>query len=150
MSDWCIRHKTTVAECADRHRIEDLERQIAMSEVVLSVAESYTEGFEEGATLAAKIDTVCTENVRLNAIRNELRGLLRLPILFYKVGPFDEADIDEWEAATGSREVTNKVMCDAIRRGLGEKVANPAPACCGLYAADGVHSPGCPNAEKGG
>jgi hypothetical protein len=80
----------------------------------------------------------------------EARKALRLPILFYKGGPLEEADIAEWEAATGTREVTTKVMCDAIRRALGDEASDATQACCGLYDAKGMHSPNCPTREKTG
>jgi len=50
-----------------------------------------------------------------------LERLLRLPSLFYRPGPVTDAMRREWESATGSTEMTTKVMCDAIRRVLGER-----------------------------
>ena len=50
---------------------------------------------------------------------DRLRQLIRLPLLFHAGGMLTKEMQDEWIEITGTPEMTNKVMCDTIRRSEG-------------------------------
>lgn len=45
-------------------------------------------------------------------------GALELPLLFHGGSPWDDEKAAKWEAITGSKEATSKVMCDHLRLAL--------------------------------
>jgi uncharacterized coiled-coil protein SlyX len=145
MSEWCIEHKMSTDQCEHLHRIRELERQLAAADaIIMGSSHALAAEFKETQTLPDKIHTLVTELAVLNAQNTHMKKVLRLPILFYAAGPVTNEMRKEWaEATAGQSEMTTNVMCDAIRQALGEKMADPP--CCGLFAVDGVHSPGCPN-----
>lgn len=49
-----------------------------------------------------------------------LKQALRLPLLFHSGGPWTQPMQDQWLEITGTSEFTTRVMCDTIRRALGE------------------------------
>lgn len=119
MSRWCAEHKMDVEECEDKHTIDNLERQLAAADAIISGAGDAIESeFNEKQTLSDKLDTLVTEVVILNAQNTHMKKLLRLPILFYSAGPVTDEMRKEWIEATGNEEMTTKVMCDAIRGAL--------------------------------
>ena len=119
MSRWCADHKMDVEECEDKHTIDNLERQLAAADAIIAGAgNAIASEFNEKQTLADKLDTLVTEVVILNAQNTHMKKLLRLPILFYSAGPVTDEMRKEWVEATGSKEMTTKVMCDAIRGAL--------------------------------
>lgn len=119
MSEWCIRHKMETTQCADKHRIEFLEQQLAASEAMIEgAASTLVDVFDEKATLSEKVDILVRELTIVQVQLGQAKKLLRLPILFYAAGPVTDEMRREWEEATESEEMTTKVMCDAIRKAL--------------------------------
>lgn len=47
-----------------------------------------------------------------------MRNALRLVLLFYQVGAWDQDRRDEWHRLTGTSEATTKVLCDHVRSAL--------------------------------
>lgn len=47
-----------------------------------------------------------------------LKKLLELPLLFHAGGVVRPIQHKRWLAITGNKDMTTKVMCDAIRKGL--------------------------------
>jgi G3E family GTPase len=121
MTDWCIRHKCAAVECADRHRTEELARQLAAADaIILGYAKQIAAEYNEAETLAEKIDALGRELTIAQAQNAHLRKVAALPIIFYDLGPVTDKMREHWLEATNSEEMTTKVMCDAIRRVLGE------------------------------
>jgi hypothetical protein len=119
MSDWCIEHKMTRDECADKHTIRELEKQLAAADaIIMGARNAIVAEYDEKMTLADRIDALLREMTVINVQLNYARALLLLPILFYKPGPVTDEMREHWDLATGSTEMTTKVMCDAIREFL--------------------------------
>lgn len=49
-----------------------------------------------------------------------LRDALRAVLLFYSPSPWDEKKRNDWFDLTRETEATTKVLCDTVRRALGE------------------------------
>jgi hypothetical protein len=51
----------------------------------------------------------------------KLQRTLQLPLIFHAGGHLTDGMRKEWQDITGKKEMTTKVMCDAIRYTLGEE-----------------------------
>jgi hypothetical protein len=109
-----------VEDCEDKHTIDNLQRQLAAADaVIMGARHAIAAEYDEKQTLADKLDTLVTELIVLNAQNTHMKKLLALPIIFYDIGPVTDKMRKHWcEATGGNREMTTKVMCDAIRRAL--------------------------------
>lgn len=57
----------------------------------------------------------------LKAERDTLREMCELTLLFYSGGAWDGMKVARWSALTDKHECTTRVLCDTIRKALGEE-----------------------------
>jgi hypothetical protein len=92
--------------------LEQAKRQLAKAnEQLENQSEAASQAAQEYVDLEATLTT-------FQARYERLREVIELPLLFYAGG---KPNWNRWEEITGSRYVTTRIMCDAIRAALNDK-----------------------------